>query len=432
MMRIFLIIGLVFWSVFSHAASLRIEGDRAWLKAEGTPLVQVLQLFEERGVEVLVDPSMDLGRVEGEWENAKVERLISQLVSPNSYSVEWKLIKGPLGEFYQVSVIRVYSESAASATSMTSKKARVLDVVEGRDGQKYVRGEIMVGFREGSTTKDLNTLLKELNGTVIEVIDPPGLYRIKLNEGMSVEKALEMAENHEGVEGAEPNLAFSGEANPAVSLSGSSTGMNLNLKQGETAVAVFDSGLDPNYANLPYIRGSYNALDPAANMDDPSGHGTLVSLIASGAITPIGAEASETGVPVLAVKVFDENGMTSSDTIMRAIDYALNSDISVINLSFGTYEDVGFIENAVEYAASQGVKIFVAAGNDGLDIASNPAASPATVSVGATDGGAVADYSNTAADVFYPGSAILDGKTHKGTSFSSPWAAYLYATLPEQ
>ena len=70
----------------------------------------------------------------------------------------------------------------------------------------------------------------------------------------------------------------------------------------------------------------------------------------------------------------------------------------------------------------------MASGNDGLNIAANPAASPATVSVGATDEyGNVAPYSNTEANIYAPGSAMYDGKIHHGTSFASPFAAYDFA-----
>ena len=249
------------------------------------------------------------------------------------------------------------------------------------------------------------------------------------NEDLSVEQAMAIAAADPTVESPRPNLVFDDQSNPKVPISGTQAGMNLALAPGETAIAVFDSGLDPKYADMPFIRGTYNALDPDADMSDPTGHGTLVALIASGAITPLGAEAGDTGAPVLAVRVFDENGLTSSDTILRAINHAIGSDVKIINLSFGTYEDIGFIENAVQYAAQQGVTLYVASGNDGLPIACNPAASSATRSIGAVDQqGNIASYSNLAADGFYPGSAPYDGKIHHGTSFASPYAAYLDAT----
>ncbi|MDF7797879.1 S8 family serine peptidase [Pontiellaceae bacterium B1224] len=431
-MRILPIIGILLMGLTAHAASLRIEGERAWLKADGAPLSKILQLFEQRGAKVLIDPSLELGRIDGDWENTKVERLINQLVAPNSYSIQWKQVDSPLGAFYQVSSIRVFGENASEALPI-SDTTRVLDIVEGTNGVKYVRGEIMVGFKDGANIADLNALLKKLNGTVIEVIDPPGIYRIKLNEGMTVEQAMKIANAHDGVDGAEPNLAFPNLANPAVPISGTHAGMNLGLAPGETAIAVFDSGLDPQYKDMDFIRGAYDALNPSSEISDPTGHGTLVALIASGAITPLGESAGDTGAPILAVRVFDENGMTSSDVLMGAVNYAINSGIGVINLSFGTYEEVGFLEDAVQYAASQGVAVFVASGNDGLDVAVNPAASSATISIGATDEfGNIADYSNTEADAFVSGTVEYDSQLHYGTSFANPYAAYRYATTPAE
>ncbi len=414
----------------ASSATLRMEGDRAWLTAAETPLIKVLDLFVQRGVEVLVDPTLHLDRVSGEWENAKIDRLISQLVHPHSYLMEWKRTTGPLGNLYQIAALRIYSDGNLSAARPLSEKGRVLDVVQGKDGLRYLRGELMVGFKEGSTTEDLNALLEKLGGTVVEVIDPPGIYRIKLNDGMPVEQAVEIAKAHDGVEGAEPNLAFPKMEMPTVPIAASGGGINLHLQPGETAIAVFDSGLDPKYANLAFIRGMYNAIDPSAAMSDPTGHGTLVALVASGAITPLGADPSERGVPILAVRVFDENGYTSADTVMRAIDYALNSNVKIINLSFGTYEEVGFIEDAINYAAQQGVDMIISAGNDGIDKSMNPAASPFTRSIGAKNqDGTIADYSNTGDTVtgYEYGSVVFEGKKYNGTSFASPYWAYKLA-----
>ena len=128
------IFGILLLPLVSSAATLRMEGDRAWLEVNGAPLSKVLQLFEQRGVEVLIDPSLELGRVSGDWENTKVDRLIGQLASPNSYLLEWKKVRGPLGELYQIDSIRIYSDGNLSAARPLSAKAKVLDVVEGKNG----------------------------------------------------------------------------------------------------------------------------------------------------------------------------------------------------------------------------------------------------------------------------------------------------------
>jgi hypothetical protein len=174
-MKLFLAIILLLNPILVSGVTLRLEGDRAWLEAEGTPLVKILTLFEQRGVEVFVDPSLELSRVSGAWENTKVDRLIQQLVGSHSYLLTWRKVDSPLGELYQVASIQIYSDGNLSAVKPFDKKGRVLDIVEGKDGIKYVRGEIMVGFGEDADIEDLKALLKKLGGTVIEVIDPPGI-----------------------------------------------------------------------------------------------------------------------------------------------------------------------------------------------------------------------------------------------------------------
>ncbi len=426
-MRFFPILGLLLFPLAASSATLRLEGDRAWLSTEGTPLPRVLELFEQRGIEVLIDPALDAKRISGEWENTKIDRLIGQLASPHSYLLEWKKTASPLGAFYQISSIRIYSDGNLSATRPLSAEGRVLDVVEGKDGIKYIRGEIMVGFGEDSDIDDLNALLKKIGGTVIEVIDPPGIYRIKLNADMPVEKALEIAAAHEGVESAESNRAFPRIGSPSVPMSGTGEGINLHLQPGETAVAVFDSGLDPQYADLPFIRGTYNAVDPSDPMSDPLGHGTLVAMIASGAITPLGADAAETGVPVLAVRTFDANGYTSSDILMRAIEYAINSDVKIINMSWGSETDSGFMEAAMNIAAQNGITLYAAVGNENTGVPLFPAASPGVTGVGGLDeNGEVWEKSNAGefVDQYAWAFAIFNGKRYEGTSISGPYAAF--------
>ncbi len=409
------------------SATLRLEGDRAWLESEGAPLSKVLRLFEQRGVEVLIDPALELNRVSGEWENTKVDRLIGQLVSPHSYLLGWRKVDSPLGELYQISSIRIYSDAGPSAAQPLKKKRKVLDIVEGKDGRKYVRGEIMVGFGKDSNLDDLKALLKKLGGTVIEVIDPPGIYRIKLNEGLSVEEAMEIAKAHKGVGVTEPNLAFEQIGNEAISFSGSGSGINLHLQPGETAVAVFDSGLDPKYTDLPFIRGTYNALSPSEPMSDPTGHGTMTAMVAAGAITPLGADAAETGVPVLAVRTFDENGMTSSDTIMRALEYAALSGVKIINMSWGSDTSSAFMEAAMDYAAQNGMTLYASAGNEPTGTPIYPAGYDSVIAVGGLNpAGETWTQSNYGdfVEQYEPAFINFEGKSYQGTSFSSPYATF--------
>lgn len=428
--RAVVIIGLLLWPLLLSAASLRLEGELVWLEIDDMPLSEVLQLFEQRGVEVMLDPSLtslSFGRISGNWKSVKVDRLIGQLVRPHSYMLEWKSEQSPLGDLYQISSIRIFSRGKPSAARLLFSEGKVLDVVQGESGVQYIRGEIMVGFRQDSIIEDLKELLARINGTVIEVIDPPGLYRIKLNDDMSVEEALLIAQAHGGVMVSEPNLAFPKNSYDMLPLTGTAESINLNLLPGEKAVAVFDSGLDPLYRDSPFIRGTYDALDPGAEISDPTGHGTLTSLIAAGAITPLGAEAAESGVPVLSVRTFDQNGMTSSDTIMRALEYAANSGVKIISMSWGSEVTSQFLETAMDFASQNGMRLYAAAGNEPTGTPVYPAGYDSVIAVGGLNpDGSQWENSNYGDFVehYQPAMANFNNVTYTGTSIASPYAAF--------
>ncbi len=422
-----LLIAILLLPLALSAASLRIEGDRAWLKADGVPLSEVLQLFEIRGIEVLIDPSIKPRKISGDWKNAEIGRLIAQLASPHSYIVEWESKKGPLGDHLQISAIRIYPDGKPFDARSISSNEKVLDVVEGENGIQYIRGELLVGLSKDFSVEDLKGLLSRLNGTVIEVIDPPGLYRIKINNDMSVEAAIRIAKAYGGVAAAEPNLAFPAIASDILPLGETSENTNLNLLPGESAIAVFDSGLDPAYADYPFIRGTYDALDPTAEISDPTGHGTLTSLIAAGAITPLGADVAENGVPVFSVRTFDKNGMTSSGTILRALEYATNSGAKIISMSWGTEVTSPFLETAMNFATQNGMTLYAAAGNEPTGTPVYPAGYDSVIAVGGLNpDGSQWENSNYGDFVEYyePALANFNNLSYAGTSIATPYAAF--------
>jgi hypothetical protein len=434
-MKYLFLIGMLLLPLLSSGSSLRMEDDRVWLEGGDASVVKVLGLFERCGVDVRVDPSIEFGRVSGSWENTKLERVISQLVSPNNYLLGWEQVTGPLGKFYRLASIQIFPDSKGAAVQKLSEGRKVLDVVVGKDGVKYIRGEILVGFKAGATEKDLKALLEKLGGTVIEVIDPPGLYRIRISDVMSVEDALAIALAEALVDSAEPNLAFARLDSAGVPLTGTSEGVNLQLQPGESAIAVLDSGLDPQYANLAFIRGTYNAIDPSDSIYDPTGHGTLTSLIASGAVTPTGAEATDTGVAVLSIMTFDENGMTSSDTILRALDYAANSGVSSISMSWGSETDSSFMELAMDYAAASGITLYASAGNEPTGTEVYPAGYDSVIAVGGLNSdGTVWESSNYGdfVSTYELSQASFEGQTYTGTSISSPYAAFKAALSADE
>lgn len=407
-------------------ASLTVEGERAWLTANEASLAEVLALFKNHGAKVVVDPSIGDKQISGDWKNVKVAKLIGRLAAPHSYYLEWSLQQEVGGTFYKISSIHILPDGKP-ALPQDPGPTPELDIVEGENGIKYIRGEILVGFSEDATSLDLETLLEKIEGTLIETITPPGIYRIKLNGTISVEEAMRIAQAHRGVLTSEPNLAFpltSSNVTANYSMNGP---INQNMVVGETAVAVFDSGLDPAYADSPFILGTYNALDPELEVNDPTGHGTLTSLIAGGAVTPLGAEGTDSNVPVLSIQAFDKNGFTSSDTIMRALEYAANSGATIVSMSWGTETESQFLEAAMNFAQQNGMKLYASAGNEPTGNPVYPAAYESVTAVGGLNpDGSTWENSNNGSFVkhYEPATAVFNNQSYVGTSIASPYAAF--------
>ena len=90
---VFLFVVFFFLPLLLSAASLQIEGERAWLKASEEPLSEILLLFEQHGVEVSIDPSIKLDLISGDWTNVNIGWLTRKLAGRHSYILKWKQSK---------------------------------------------------------------------------------------------------------------------------------------------------------------------------------------------------------------------------------------------------------------------------------------------------------------------------------------------------
>jgi minor extracellular serine protease Vpr len=146
---------------------------------------------------------------------------------------------------------------------------------------------------------------------------------------------------------------------------------------------------------------------PLATPQDSFGHGTAVAMAAAGG-TSSGPLGAITGVAPGAwlgnYKVFQNDEPFGEDTVLHAIDDAVNDGMDVINLSLGISlaerisDDI--LVAAVERAAAMGVIVSVAAGNSGGS--PNSIASPATAPSAIATGASVNDR------IFAPG-LVRDG-----------------------
>lgn len=185
-------------------------------------------------------------------------------------------------------------------------------------------------------------------------------------------------------------------------------------------------------------------------------HGTHVAgIIGAVRNNGKGIDGIADNVRIMAIRAVPDGDEHDKDVAL-AIRYAVDNGAKVINMSFGKgfSPEKSWVDEAVQYAASKGVLLVHAAGNDASNIDSvdnypnpvfqaNSQRASNWITVGASGdpkiGGVVAPFSNygkTEVDVFAPGmkiySTIPGGNTYgdaQGTSMASPVVAGVAAFL---
>jgi|GEM_PF-602684 len=166
-------------------------------------------------------------------------------------------------------------------------------------------------------------------------------------------------------------------------------------------IAVLDTGVD---ATHPDLNGSVvdrvdfvepNGTDAPL---DPNGHGTVVAGLAAGSgIANASYAGVAPGADLIDVRVMDERGRAPASRIIEGIEYAVEADADLIQISIGTSVDGSeSIAESVQWATERGVVVVAAAGNLGRPRTIGAPGRPVeAITVGAADAsGGVATYSS--------------------------------------
>jgi len=218
---------------------------------------------------------------------------------------------------------------------------------------------------------------------------------------------------------------------------GTSTGAGVK-------VAILDTGIDPSHPDLAgRVSQGVDFTATGSSIDD-NGHGTHVS----GTVAAIfsnndGVYGVAPSASLYAVKVLDSTGSGYLDWIIAGIQWAIDNDIDIINMSLGTSSNVQSLEDACNAAFAEGILIVAAAGNSGnrpgnRDTVEYPGGYASVIAVAASDSNDLrASFSSTGPDVelIAPGVSILssipgDGYAYySGTSMASPHVAGVAALV---
>ncbi|MFN8608055.1 MAG: S8 family serine peptidase [Vulcanimicrobiota bacterium] len=199
-------------------------------------------------------------------------------------------------------------------------------------------------------------------------------------------------------------------------------------------VAVCDTGVLATHPDLSSsLLPGFNAVDGTTNTSPIHPHGTMVS----GCISAIGNNSQGVagvafGVKILPVRVSnDATGSAYLSDMANGVRWAADHGARVINLSYGGAQ-YATIDQAAQYARGKNALLFMAAGNDGLDISTSYPDYGSFVLVGASnpsDGRSSFSNYGTAIDLVAPGESIVTTTLNNGyasvagTSFASPITA---------
>ncbi len=206
-------------------------------------------------------------------------------------------------------------------------------------------------------------------------------------------------------------------------------------------VAIVDTGVDLDHPDLAAnIKGGVNTIYPWRSYDDDSGHGTHVGGIVAAVNNTIGVVGVGPQIDLYGVKVLNSGGSGYVSDIIEGIQWSINNNMQVINMSLGTTADVQAFHDAVTLAKNAGITIVAAAGNSGP--AGNsvlyPAKYPEVIAVSASnksDGQPSWSSGGPEVDLAAPGDSIYSTyrgggyRTLSGTSMASPHVAGVAALV---
>lgn len=223
-------------------------------------------------------------------------------------------------------------------------------------------------------------------------------------------------------------------------------GPGSNAPVAKVRVAVLDSGVDVDYSlqgrvvaeeSFITLDNGYDFADSTTADSRPQDvpHGTIIAK----------QLATSSNIEIVNGKVLSNEGSATTLALVDAIEWAVEQNCSVINLSLGGTPTLGDpIESTIEWAFSQGVVVVAAAGNTGDSgilgtTIDSPALFDVCLAVGALmEDDTPADFTSIGPaesrymkpDLSAPGyTTSSDGTRYYGTSFSSPRVAAAAAEL---
>jgi subtilisin family serine protease len=147
------------------------------------------------------------------------------------------------------------------------------------------------------------------------------------------------------------------------------------------------NGVDDDHNGFVDDLFGWNFRDHSSDVLDTGGHDTHVAgVIAARTGNGYGIAGINPAARIMALKAANHLGQADAISVMHAIRYAVHNGARIINISYGGARSSPLEQQAIEYAASHGVLVIAASGNQGADTAGQAyVSSPNVLTVAGAD-----------------------------------------------
>lgn len=144
--------------------------------------------------------------------------------------------------------------------------------------------------------------------------------------------------------------------------------------QGENVkIAILDSGVKNNHLDFSNnIKSGYNFITNKVNIDDNYGHGTWITGIIAAQDNNYGICGISPKAELYPLKVLNNEGRGKIEHVVNAINWCIDNELDIINISFSTPKNSKELEKAINLAIQKGI-IIVASYDNNDKKASYPA-----------------------------------------------------------
>ena len=226
------------------------------------------------------------------------------------------------------------------------------------------------------------------------------------------------------------------------------TAKSMGLTGNGIKIAIIDTGINLDHPDLK-ISGGQSFVEGISRFDDDFGHGTHVAGIIAAQDNEIGIIGVAPDSQIYSVKVLNKFGEGVQSNVIAGINWAIEQQMDVINLSITSQQGSYLLKEALQNAYDQGIIIVAASGNyltnnvEGTDVL-YPARYPSVIAVGSIDENlkkSSFSYYGNSLEFVAPGENIrstyiensgLGYSELTGTSMAAPYVAGIAALYMQQ